>query len=166
MQIQKYQSFHWSWTLYIFLGLALLGLGAQASGVNEVLDIAATGFSIGGGAMIVIGLIYTLPTSNTLEIAEDGFSYRAGWSRVFCRWEQCSKFSKWEKQLFGLTSNELVTFDSENPAAQSKTTVKVTGQNALLPGTFGLPAEELARKMNHFRQMQLKRLEKPSQTFL
>lgn len=166
MQIQKYQSFQWSWTLFIVLGLALLGMGTQASGLSELLDIAATGFFIGGGALIMVGLIYTLPTSNTLEIAEDGFSYRAGWSRIFCRWEQCSEFSPWEKNLFGMTANELVTFNSENPKAQSKTNVKTTGQNAVLPGTFGLPADELARKMNHFRQMQIRRLEKPVQTFL
>ncbi len=166
MQIQKYQSFQWSWTLFIVLGLAMMGMGSQAMGVSNALDIVATGFFIAGGTMIMVGLIYTLPSSNTLEIAEDGFSYRAGWHRIFCKWEQCSEFSPWEKNLFGMTANELVTFDSDNPAAQSKTNVKATGQNAVLPGTFGLPADELARKMNHFRQMQISRLEKPVQTFL
>ena len=178
MQLQKYQSFQWNWSLFILLGLGLLGLGVKTTDISQILDFAATGLLIGGGTMIVLGLFYTLPISNSLVIEEDGFSYRAGWRRVFCRWEECSEFSPKQKNLLGLIENELVTFDSENPAALSKSGVKITGEitdkttgnitgkNVALPGTFGLCADELAEKMNHFRQMQIRRQQKPFQTFL
>ena len=166
MQIQKYQSFQWNWSLFIVLGLALFGLGTKAYGTSDILNIAATGFYIGGGTMIMVGLMYMLPSSNSLEIEEEGFSYRSGWQKIFCRWDQCSEFSPWQKKLFGMTANELVTFNSDNPAAQSKTNVSATGRNAVLPGTFGLSADELAEKMNRFREMQIRRQQKPAQTFL
>ncbi len=166
MQLQKYQAFQWNWSLFIVLGFALLGMGSQAMGASKLLDIAATGFYIGGGTMIMVGLMYMLPSSNSLEIEEDGFSYRSGWQRIFCRWDQCSEFSSWQKNLFGMTANELVTFNSDNPAAQSKTNQKTTGCNAVLPGTFGLSADDLAEKMNQYRKMQINRQQKPVQTFL
>lgn len=166
MQIQKYQSFQWNWSVFVALGLALIGLGAGTKGVSDAMDVVATGFLIGGGVVTMVGLMYMLPSSNSLEIEEDGFSYRSGWQRVFCRWEQCSEFSPWQKEVFGYKANELVTFNSENPAAQSKTNIKTTGRNAVLPGTYGLSAKELADRMNQFRHMQMQRLQKPSQTFI
>jgi len=157
MQIQKYQSFRWSWMLAVVAGLALLVLGAQVKEVTYFTDMITTGLFTGGGLLVMVGLIFTLPSSNTLEIAEEGFSYRAGWRRIFCRWDQCSEFSRQEKNLLGLTANELVTFNSDAPAPS---------HSLVLPGTFGLSADDLARNMNDFRQMQLKRLQKPAQTFL
>lgn len=157
MQIKKYQSCRWSWTLVAVAGLALLVAGSQIKSIIDIPDIVSTLLFTGGSALTMVGLIYTLPATNALEIAEEGFSYRAGCRRIFCRWEQCSEFSRQEQNLFGLTANELVAFNSDTPA---------NGQKIVLPCTFGLPADELAQKMNHFRQMQLERLQKPAQTFL
>ncbi len=166
MQIQKYQSVHWTWTFAIILGLVMVALASREADSSGILDLLASGLFTSGGMMIVVGLVYTLPGTNALEIAEEGFSYRAGWRKVFCRWEQCSEFSPVKKTRFGVVANELVTFDSDNPAVQSKSVAKTTGRNAALPDTFGLSAQDLAKNMNHFRQMQLNRLQKPSQTFL
>ncbi len=157
MQIKKYQSCRWSWTLVAVAGLTLLAAGSQIKNISDIPDIVATLLFIGGSALAMVGLVYTLPATNALEIAEEGFSYRAGWRRIFCRWEQCSEFSRQEQSLFGLTASELVIFSSDTPA---------NSQKIVLPCTFGLSADELVQKMNHFRQMQLERLQKPAQTFL
>jgi len=157
MQIQKYQSARWGWTFAIVLGLVMVAFASRASNTSGIFDILASGLFTSGGMMIVVGLVYTLPASNYLEIAEEGFCYRAGWRKVFCSWEQCSEFSPVKKTSFGVMANERVTFSSDAPA---------TGHNCVLPGTFGLSADDLARNMNQFRQMQLKRLQKPAQTFL
>lgn len=155
MHIEKFQSFHWSWTVFIALGVALMAMGGSLNGLSTVMDIAGMGFSIAGVIFITVGLIYTLPTTNSLEIKDDGFSYRSGFKRTFCRWEDCSEFSAWRKTAFGMTANELVTFNKMSDAEQARANLEVTGKNASLPGTYGFSADELAEKLNHFRQLRL-----------
>lgn len=166
MQIRKYQTYQWNWSLITIAGFASIGLGAAAFGTLQALYITATVLYTAGGILILTGLFYTLPSANSLEIEEDGFSYRVGWHRVYCRWEECSEFSPWQNSAFGLKATELVTFNSENPAIQSKSNIKGADQNCALPGTFGLGANDLAKEMNYFRQMQISRQQKPAQTFL
>ncbi len=166
MQIQKYQTYQWHWSLIIIIGLAFIILGIEAFGILQALYITAKVLYTAGGVLILIGLFYTLPITNSLQIEEDGFSYRAGFHRVYCRWEECSEFSRWQKSAFGRKSKELVTFDSENPTIQSKSNIKGADQHCALPCTFGRDADDLVDEMNYFRQMQLARREKPAQTFL
>jgi len=166
MQIRKYQTYQWNWSLIIIAGFVSIGLGAAAFGTLQALYITATVLYTAGGILILTGLFYTLPGANALEIEEDGFSFRAGWHRVYCRWEECGEFSPERKSAFGLKAIELVTFNSENPAIHSKAKTKGTNQNCALPGTFGLGADDLAKEMNYFRQMQITRQQKPAQTFL
>lgn len=155
MHIEKFQSFHWSWTVFIALGVALMAMGGSLGGLSTVMDFAGTAFSIGGAVFITVGLIYTLPSTNSLEIKDDGFSYRSGLGRKFCRWEDCSEFSPWRKTVFGMVANELVTFNNSSNPDQARANLEVTGKNASLPGTYGFSADELAEKLNHFRQLRL-----------
>jgi len=166
MHLQKYQSFQWSWSWVVIPGMGLLALGIKAAGISQILDIAAKGLFYGGCALIIIGLVYTLPMANKLEIDEDGFTYRNGWQRLHCRWEDCGEFSPAQRKLLGLIPHEIVTFDYIDPALPADIAIKPTGQSAALPGTFGLQAGELAQKMNGFRAMHDQRQQKPVKTFL
>jgi hypothetical protein len=130
-------------------------MGSSVQGLSEAFNFASLAFVSAGGMMIMVGLIYTLPTSNSLEIEDSGFSYRAGWRRVFCRWEDCSEFYPWNKKVFGFKANELVTFDAKTPPSQAKTNISATGHNSVLPGTYGLSCDELAAKLNEYRRSYL-----------
>lgn len=155
MHIEKFQSFQWNWTVFIALGVALMGMGGSLGGISPVLDFASTAIAICGAIFIMAGLVYTLPSTNSLEIKDSGFSYRTGLTRTFCRWEDCSEFSAWKKTAFGILANELVTFDWIGDSSRVRANLEVTGKNASLPGTYGLGAEELAQKLNHFRNVRL-----------
>ena len=163
MQIQKYQSARWVKFLLAVPGLVLLALGSKSINTFALFDTVATGLFVGGGTMVIMGLIFALPAANSLEIVEEGFSYRAGLRRVFCRWEQCSEFSSTDKSMFGMVAGETVTFESNN---RSNLAGGAGGLTTSLPGTYGLQASELAAQLNRYRDMQLKRLEKPTLTFL
>lgn len=151
MQNHTYKSFQWRWTIFIALGITLIGMGASVQGISFLFTITATAFMAGGGMMIMVGLIYSLPSSNSLEIKESGFSYRNGLKTVFCRWEDCDEFSTWRQKLFGMTASELVTFNTRTPVSSANSNLKTTGKNGVLPGTYGMDADELVAKLNQFR---------------
>ena len=151
MEKQVYKSFQWRWTIFIGLGLSLIAMGASVHGFSPLLDFISVIFIAAGGMMIMAGLIYALPSSNSLEIKDTGFSYRNGLKTIFCRWEDCDEFSTWRQSLFGMTSSELVTFNTKNPVNSAQTNVKTTGKNGVLPGTYGMDADDLVAKLNSFR---------------
>ena len=151
MQKLTFKSFQWRWTIFIALGITLIGMGASVQGISLIFTITATAFMAGGGMLVMVGLIYCLPSSNSLEINDGGFSYRNGLKTVFCRWEDCGEFTTWHQNLFGLTASELVTFDTKTPIASANSNLKTTGKNGVLPGTYGMDADELVAKLNQFR---------------
>ncbi len=64
MQIQKYQTYQWHWSLIIIIGLAFIILGIEAFGILQALYITAKVLYTAGGVLILIGLFYNLPITN------------------------------------------------------------------------------------------------------
>jgi len=151
MQKLTFKSFQWRWTIFIALGITLIGMGASVEGISFIFTLTATAFIAGGGMLVMVGLIYCLPSSNSLEINDGGFSYRNGLKTVFCRWEDCGEFSSWHQSIFGLTASELVTFNTKTPVSSASSNLKTTGKNGVLPGTYGMDVDELVAKLNKFR---------------
>ncbi len=151
VQKQVFKSFQWRWTIFIALGITLIGMGASVHGLSVLFNFTGIAFMAGGGMLVMAGLIYSLPSSNCLEIKTGGFSYRDGLKTVFCRWEDCGEFSTWRQNILGMTASELVTFNTKAPVSSSNTNLKTTGKNGVLPGTYGMDADELVAKLNQVR---------------
>lgn len=151
MRIAQFKAFEWRWAVFVAAGLTMISMGASVGNVSAAMTFVSVLFMVVGGVLMVTGLIYLLPSSNRLDINDNGFSYRRGLTTSFCPWEDCSEFSTWQQKVFGMNGVELVTFDRKKPLSDSKTNIEVTGRNSVLPGTYGLEAEKLAETLNRFR---------------
>lgn len=155
MRVAQFKAFQWRWAVFVAAGISMIGMGASVQNVSAVMDFLSFVFMFTGGMLLVTGLTFLLPSSNSLDIKENGFSYRRGFRTTFCPWDECGEFSTWRQKVFGLTGTEVVAFDRKDHARDGKTGADVNGKNSVLPGTYGLGADELAKKLNHFRAVYL-----------
>lgn len=134
----------------IFSGcFAIIGVLMTSNG-----DIVGLLCGIFFGLCAVIGAI-SLMRAGALELDKDGFAYTPllGGSRKF-RWIEVKDFG-----VYRVRRAKFVAFNEENPWHYRLAGVNtaLTGRNAALPDTYGLPAEELARLMNSWRKLAVDR---------
>ena len=139
------------------LKLALYGVLSAAftvGGVLMILDNDKGGWFVsaffGLCTLVFIGLL--MPGSASLTLTREGFHVRSLWRGGFTAWSEVERFG-----VARLGHRTMVTYDLLDAAGRRKGGYvrRLTGVEAALPDTYGMPAENLARLMNAWRERAL-----------
>ncbi|MBM3530482.1 MAG: hypothetical protein FJX62_20560 [Alphaproteobacteria bacterium] len=135
------------WRLFLAFNLAFVAIGLVmlAQGHRNGLYVA-----IAFGIIALFLSMVALPGAARLIVERDGFKATVMYRGKFTRWADVSEF-----QVAQMASGRqfVIVFDDAtlNDGGHVMAGTKIAGRNSALPGAYGLPAEDLARVLNHWR---------------
>lgn len=102
------------------------------------------------GLGVVVGLATLVPGASYLELRQDGFEFSSLFRKWFQRWSDVDEFFPRR-----IATNVMVCWNfapgyGGQPRGR-KLSAGLTGVEAALPDTYGMPAAELAALMNRWR---------------
>jgi hypothetical protein len=108
------------------------------------------------GACALVGLIAVLPHAGALMLDGDGFEVTNLFRRHRSRWQDVSAF---EAQSIPPAHQLFVVYNDASVSTSSlaKINTAIVGRNAALPDTYGQRAEDLARLLEQWRSLGLRR---------
>lgn len=102
------------------------------------------------GLGVVVAIVTLLPGASYLELRQDGFECSSLYRKWFQRWSDVEEFFPQR-----IATSEMVCWNfAPGYVAQPRgrrVSAGLTGVEAALPDTYGLPASELAALMNRWR---------------
>ena len=102
------------------------------------------------GLGVVVAIVTLLPGASYLELRRDGFEFSSLYRKWFQRWSDVDEFFPRR-----IATNVMVCWNFApgyvGQARGRKVSAGLTGVEAGLPDTYGMPAAELAALMNRWR---------------
>ena len=138
------------------LGLLALSLVFGVVGVLMVGADADYGWLVAAFGLVgtaVFTVISLRP--NRLELSEEGLTTVTLGRRWSVKWSECGEF-RTSKVDYSVAGPSMVVFDCSAPGVRGHPLEAVaeglSGANAALPETYGMPAERLAALLNSYRE--------------
>jgi hypothetical protein len=138
--------------LLVLAGCVLFAI----AGIGMIRDDAANGWWVliffGFGSLVAA--VALLPGAGTLALQQDGFEIKNFFRRDRIAWQDATRF---EPIRIPPAMQKLVAFDQGSTANRplAKLNIMFAGHNGVLPDTYGLSAEALARLMTLWRERAL-----------
>ena len=130
----------------VFAGAGVLMIGADA---DYGWLVAAFGL-VGAAVFTVMSL-----RPNRLELSGEGLTTVTLGRRWSVRWSECGEF-RTSKVDYSVAGPSMVVFDCSAPGIRGHpleaAAEALSGANAALPETYGMPADELATLLNTYRE--------------
>lgn len=120
-------------------------------GVTMGGDTAAIFLAVLFGCCAVLGAIMLLPGANSLRLDADGFEVEHLFRKKRYRWDDVSGFAM---RNVGQYDDKLVSFDTPPEVRRNlwdRINGALIGKSAYLPGTYGMPADDLAKLMTDWK---------------
>jgi hypothetical protein len=131
--------------VFVFAGLVML-----AQGHRNGLYVA-----VAFGLIALVLAMVALPGAANLIIERDGFKATVMYRGKFTRWRDVSEF---QVARMARSGTHVIVYDDATLVAEGAhlmSGTKIAGRNSALPGSYGQPADELARILNHWRSRAL-----------
>lgn len=149
--LAEVQTFHARRGKFFLIG----GLMAVAALIGLVLGLGGSweGWAIFAFAVLIAGFcgLLALPQFLWLKVGPDGFAFRSGFRTRRYRWSEVWDFRIPPPRKAGRRWSQTVIFDF-SPNGPTTRSGKLRGWDEFLPDTFGHEPEDLAGKMQAWRQ--------------
>ncbi len=133
------------------LSLVFLVAGVLMVGADADYGWFVAAFGLVGTAVFTVMLL----RPNRLELSEEGLTTVTLGRRWSVKWSECGEF-RTSKVDYSVAGPSMVVFDCSAPGVRGHvletTAVALSGANAALPDTYGVPAETLAALLNSYRE--------------
>jgi hypothetical protein len=138
------------------VGLLILSAVFAVAGVLMVGADADFGWLVAAFGLVgTVVFVIMLLRPNRLELSEEGFTAVTLGRRWTVKWSECGEFRP-SKVDFNIGSPAMVVFHCNAPSVRGHVleaaAEALSGANAALPETYGMPAGELAALLNTYRE--------------
>lgn len=103
---------------------------------------------------LVLGIMMCLPSAQTLNVDQNGFSCRWLLRRKKFLWRDCSEIGAFEHKLFGFRINTFAGFNHRDAKGFFCWMMRcVSGYDYIITKRRDIDGMDLAQELNHFKQM-------------
>lgn len=133
------------------LSLVFVVAGVLMVGADADYGWLVTAFGLVGTSVFTVMVL----RPNRLELSEEGLTTVTLGRRWSVKWSECGEFRP-SKVDYSVAGPSMIVFDCSAPGVRdhplAAAAEALSGANAALPETYGMPAEKLAALLNSYRE--------------